>query len=716
MPSPLCGRMQNLFVTHKKRTWAAMAAGALATVIVVLLFFLDWNMLRPMIARAITEKTGRSASIDGDLKVHLFSWTPRAEVNGLTLQNPPWADRKVMFAAKQIELSVSLRRLLRGQIVVPQMKFIEPVMNLERDSKGRASWELGSKAGTPNGNKKPSKIPTIQRLIIQDGELHVADKIRKLRFGGSVVAVEEAGKSDSSAFKVRAKGTLNDKPFKLDADGGPLLNLTPHKPYAFSLQVSAADIHLETQVTVPKPFDLSSLDVKFIVSGKDLADMYYLTGLALPNTPAYRFAASVQVSGTTYRVDDLTGKLGSSDLAGSVVVESDRARPKLTAKLSSRNLQMIDLAPTLGQPAADSSSLSASKSVRSSGTPKPGEAGIQPRTDEPPSASDAKAHDRLFPDADLQVNRVRGMDADVTYSAAAVSMPKLPMKNVSFHLRLDDGVLTIDPLSFVLDQGTFSGNVRIDARADVPVSNIDMRISDVDLGQFKTAKMVQPPLSGTLMGRVKIHGTGSSVHKLASTADGALSLIVPHGEVNQALAELTGINVTRGLGLLLAKNESKTSIRCGVADFQAHNGTLGAKTVFVDTTDVLIQGRGDIDLGSEALNLALRGDPKKLRLTRIRSPITIKGTLDHPSIGLDPGKLAEQGAVAAALGTLLTPLAAIIAFVDPGLAKNKDCAASMAEAGEPALDQSKEGTHTAAGFARWGGGMGALRNAKGPRG
>jgi uncharacterized protein involved in outer membrane biogenesis len=661
--------MQNPFVSHKKGAWAASIVGAIVFLAVTLAFFFDWNMLRPAIARSITAKTGRPASIDGDLKVHLFSWTPSAEINGLTLENPHWADRKLMFKAKQIDVSVDLGRLLRGQMVVPQLKLIDPVVNLERDSKGRASWELGSETGTPNGNKQPSKIPTIQRLLIQDGELNVVDKIRKLRFGGSIVAVEEAGKSDSSAFQVRAKGTLNDKPFKLDADGGPLLNLTPDKPYEFSLQVTAADINLETQVTVPKPFDLSSLNVKFVVSGRDLANVYYLTGLALPNTPAYRFAASVQVSGTTYRVDDLTGKLGSSDLAGSVIVESDRARPKLTAKLKSRNLKMIDLAPTLGQPVVDSSSLSASKTA-SSGT-------------QPAAARNATTRDMLFPDADLQVNRVRGMDADVTYSAASVSMPKLPMKNVSFHLLLNDGVLTLDPLAFVLDQGTFSGKVRIDARADVPVSDIDMRIADVDLAQFKSAKMTEPPLSGILMGRVKIHGAGSSVHKLASSADGGVSLIVPHGEVNQALAELTGINVTRGLGLLLAKDESKTSIRCGVVDFEARNGLLGAKTVFVDTTNVLIQGRGDINLNSEALHLAIRGNPKKLRLTRIRAPITVKGTLEHPSIGVDPGKLAELGAVAVALGTLLTPLASILAFVDPGLAKNKDCAASLAEAGVP---------------------------------
>jgi hypothetical protein len=51
-----------------------------------------------------------------------------------------------------------------------------------------------------------------------------------------------------------------------------------------------------------------------------------------------------------------------------------------------------------------------------------------------------------------------------------------------------------------------------------------------------------------------------------------------------------------------------------------------------------------------------------------------------PSVGLNVGDTVKQGAVAAALGTVLTPLAAVIAFVDPGLAKDQNCAQMIAEA------------------------------------
>src|ERR1700730_6943353 len=136
--------MPSFFTEHRKSTVAAIVAGGFVLVVVCVLAFMDWNRLRPLLAREITARTGRPASIDGDLKVHLWSWNPSAEVNGIRLQNPTCADRDLMFAAKRITISVSPGRLLRGQVVLPQVTVLEPTINLEPEAKGRATWEPGS--------------------------------------------------------------------------------------------------------------------------------------------------------------------------------------------------------------------------------------------------------------------------------------------------------------------------------------------------------------------------------------------------------------------------------------------------------------------------------------------------------------------------------------------------------------------------------------------
>jgi AsmA family protein len=152
----------------------------------------------------------------------------------------------------------------------------------------------------------------------------------------------------------------------------------------------------------------------------------------------------------------------------------------------------------------------------------------------------------------------------------------------------------------------------------------------------------------------------------------------------------------KGLGLLLSQKQPNAAIRCGVIDFQAQKGTLDARSVFIDTTNVLITGRGHVDLDDERLDLSLQGDPKKVRFFRLRSPITLHGTLLHPAVGVKPEKLLAQAGVAAALGTLLTPFAAALAFIDPGLAKNKDCSAVIAEARADVNDQTPPPAQAAA--------------------
>jgi uncharacterized protein involved in outer membrane biogenesis len=685
--------LRDYFATHRTTRWVAVVLAALVLIVVLFLAFFDWNYFKPTLARIISEKTGRPTAIAGNLSVHVWSWEPSAEVDGLTMKNPAWAEHDVMFRADRLVVSVSLGRLLRGQLVLPRVEIVRPAIDLERDLKGRASWEFGDNSGKPHASARPAKIPTIRRLLIEDGKVRVTDRIRKLKLDGSLNAADEAGKG-SAGFSLKCTGSLNDKPFRAQIHGGPLINLDPEHPYDLEAHLTASDITLDAHASFPKPFDLASYRVKFSVSGSDLADVYYLTGLALPNTPPYQLAANVRHAGTVFHLDDFKGKLGSSDIEGDVEVQTAASKPKLVAKLRSDSLNIGDLAPTLGHPASspESSLQDSARSGAASSPPPPSRRSSKA----PPPTKPPPPSDHLFPDADLQVNRVRGMDADVTYQAKSVVAPKLPMKEVSFHLQLQDGVLRLDPLSFVLDAGKFSGSVAIDARKDVPETTIDMGVDNVDLGQFKSASAKQPPLDGSLVGRVNIHGFGTSVHKLASTADGTLSVAVPHGQMNNALAELTGINVLKGLGVLLSEKEQATQIRCGIVDFQAQKGILGSKSVFIDTSNVLITGRGNVDLRDEHLDLSLQGDPKKLRILRLRSPITLHGTLLHPAVGIKVDKLLEQAGVAAALGTLLTPAAAALALIDPGLAKNKDCSAVLAEAQKDAADQAPQTGSTAA--------------------
>jgi uncharacterized protein involved in outer membrane biogenesis len=104
-----------------------------------------------------------------------------------------------------------------------------------------------------------------------------------------------------------------------------------------------------------------------------------------------------------------------------------------------------------------------------------------------------------------------------------------------------------------------------------------------------------------------------------------------------------------------------------------NKGVMTARNFVFDTDPVLVTGKGTIALDGESMNLELQGHPKKFRLLHLRAPITITGPVNSPQIGIAAGEAIPQGGFAVALG-FLSPFAAIIPFVDPGLAKDANCA------------------------------------------
>ncbi len=118
-----------------------------------------------------------------------------------------------------------------------------------------------------------------------------------------------------------------------------------------------------------------------------------------------------------------------------------------------------------------------------------------------------------------------------------------------------------------------------------------------------------------------------------------------------------------------------------VASFDAHDGLLStAKRVTFDTDVVSATGKGTVNLKNETLDLSFSGEPKKLRIGRIDAPIEVTGSLQSPKVGIDAGKALPQAGVGVALGAVFAPLAAILPFVNPGLAQDADCGAIVAGA------------------------------------
>ena len=651
---------------------ARVAIGLSAFVLMILLVVaVGPNALKHPLERIASARLNRFVTIQGKLQVRAWSWSPTVVMEGLTVGNPPWAKSEPpLLKIERAEVQVQLLHLLRGELILPRVFLFQPQLYLHQDKQGQTNWSFENQQPSNAPARKPPKFPVIRDLLIEEGTLTVLDDSRHLQAKGEVQAHQSADDSDIHPFKLNVHGSINKSSFLLKAVGGPLMGLTPERPYSFELSIVAGENHIRSKGRVLRPFDLGGLDLDVDAKGEDLAELFYLTHLTLPNTPPYSMRAQIARRGQHFVVSHITGTLGGSDINGTVNVDASRKRPSVTGTLSSGRLRMTDLTAAFGG-RADGSLESNAQGAKSSA---PVTSGVPPRAR------------TLFPDAALQVDRVRSMDADVTFDARRIDAGVVPLTHVSAHVLLRNGVLSLDPFALELPQGQFAGVATVDARQATPKVRVDVRAKNLELQQLKGKDpKTAPPLAGEVQARAVIEGRGNSVHKVLANANGGLTVILPHGEVRAAFAELAGIDVAEGIGLLL-KGDETTEVRCGVAQFAIQEGIVHAQNVIFDTKSVLIRGSGSASLGPEELNFSIRGEPKKIRLVRLRTPIEIKGQFLKPSVRLEAGHALKQGAVAAALAVVATPLAAIFAFVDPGLAKDQNCAALLAEtkAGAPA--------------------------------
>ena len=634
------------------RTVSVWTLFAVAVAVFFALFSWDW--FRGPLARYLSVRTGRQVVIEGHLKVHPFSWQPWASVGGVRISNPKWLSggKADMADLGQTTVQVKLLSLFSGHVVLPLVDIEHPALTLYADKTGRNNWTFGSDGG------KGAKLPLIQHFVLNGGKVRLNDVQRRLSFVGTVTTSENAGSFSAHAFRLNGTGALNNAPFVARVLGGPLVHVQRDRPYPFDMDIHAGATHIVAHGSVTKPFDLGHLQTVATVTGKDLADLYLLSGVVLPNTPAYSLSGHVVRDGSTYKVTDFAGRVGRSDLSGVMALAQRRDRKFLQASLHSRSLDMTDLGALFGGPQAGK----AAGEEKAAG-----------------HAQIATGH--ILPDAPLDVRRVRSMDADVRYRAQSVIATKrLPLRALSLHLTLDHGVLALNPVDFTMPHGTVRGRVRLDARGAVPATKVDFAVSNMRVEDILPRFQGASPIDGTLQARAALSGVGDTVHKAAANSNGRVMIAIPGGTMRKSLAELMGVNVVPGLFELLSKDPKQTPVRCAVADFSVKRGVMSVRRFVLDTGVVLTDGSGTINLGSETLNLKVKGHTKKPRIVRVIAPFDVTGSLIKPRMKIEIGPAVAQGAAAVGLGAVLSPLAAILPFVALGGAHDANCAALLIEA------------------------------------
>ncbi len=648
-PSPAARRWRR--PGKRGQRWLAILLFLFAALLILIALW-DWNWFKGPVERAVQARTGRAFHINGDLDVDLGRTTV-IRGDRLTFANAAWAKTPRMATADRAEIAIRVWPLLRGEVRIPEVRLTRPDLLLEtgpgKDTPG--NWDfLGPSTGNP---------PQLQRLLVDDGRLQFIDAAGKTDVLVALNSGKPRRQDSAPPLLVKGKGRWKGNPFSLDGNTESPLELThSDHPFRIHLDGRAGATHAIASGTLTNPFALRTFDLELMLSGQDMEDLYPLIGLAIPSTPPYRLKGRLKRNNDTWRYENFTGTAGDSDLGGTAQIDVGGERPFLKADLVSRRLDFDDLAGFIGAP------------------PKTG-AGESANAEQKAEAAALAARAKVLPDTPYNLTKLRAMDADVRWKAQRINSPVLPLDDMDAHLKLDAGLLRLEPLNFGVAGGDIRSTIRLDARRDTIATRLQATIRKVQLGRlFPDAKLAEQA-SGGISGNVDLAGTGNSVAAMLGSSDGNVGVAIGRGHVGNLIMELAGLDVAESLKFLFT-GDKQIPLRCGFGDFSVGNGVMRSRALALDTTDTLIVGEGTVDLKQEQLDLLLRPRPKDISILALRSPLRIGGTFKDPSFRPDFKALGLRGAIALTLGSI-TPPAALLATTETGPGKDSDCGGHYAK-------------------------------------
>jgi uncharacterized protein involved in outer membrane biogenesis len=646
--------------------WAAGLFFAPVLLVVLFIAIFGWNWLRAPIERMTLDKTGRELVIRGDLELK-FGWPqPRIHAGAVAFANPAWAREKQMVVADGVKIAIDLPQLLLRNIVLPEVRLERPIVFLEQGTNGRKNWLLDL-----NQQDEQARI-RIDRLTLDNGRLGYRNAAQKTSIQ-SELSTSNA-QPDGAGLAFTAHGQYKGLPLTAHGSGGPVLGLRDEStPYPLKADLIVGRTGVKVEGTITSLLKFSAVDLRLDLRGESLAQLYPLLGIAFPETRPYATGGHLLHSANIWRYEKFSGRIGDSDVAGLLQVDSGGKRPAMKAELISNLLDFTDLGPLIG---VKPGSVQAAKQA----SPPPSRAA----TPIPAQARPAQAH--VLPDMPFKTERWDSVDAEVHLSAKTIRRAEeLPLEDLVTHLSLRDSVLMLDPLDFGVAGGHLNAVISLDGRKDPIQAHAQVRARKILIAKlFPTVELTKTSI-GQVNGEFDLAGKGNSVGRMLAHANGKVGLVVTGGEISRMMMERIGLHLWEILELKVT-GDKLVKLRCAVADFGVKEGIMHADALIFDTEVTTITGTGSIDLGEEKLDLTLNQKTKNTSPVALRSPIYIRGSFATPDVEIDKGHVAARALGAIALG-IANPLLALIPLIDAGPGKDSDCEQLVRDA--RALPQSE---------------------------
>ena len=629
---------------------------------VIIPLAVDLNDYKPEIEAAVKDNTGRTLTIDGDLKVSFFPWLG-ISTGKISLSNASGFTGQHFALIGESDIKVKLIPLFSKKVEVRAVVLKDLELHLAKNEQGISNWNdllesQESKTQQKTEKEADKTSPYIdsytiggleivnsqvswddqqsgQHLVIKDFNLNsgaiafnepIDIKLAMLLENSKPAVTEQLSLStsliiDETLKKIQLKDFKLDSVTKGESIPGGVLD-------AQVLSEIVLDLQQQTLALKNLQLNTKTLHLTGNLNATQLStDLQYTGAIQLATFSPKALLQQLQMNVPETADKHVLQKLAMNfDLQGS---KDSVALDKLKITLDDTQINGYIHIKQFKNPAIVFNLAIDDIDIDRYSAPK-----------QAPVATPATAVAAVTTLIPVETLRALNLSGDL--SIGKLKVAQLKMADVNLNLQAKQGILQTKQSIKKLYTGSYKGQMTINAKSKTPTLSLNEKIAGVQIEPL--LKDLQPDtvakLKGTANIAAKLNAKGNTLPAIKSTLGGKLNFSLHKGAIREF-----NLQKMIDLGKLAIKGkEMKESYANEQTLFSVIQGTATIKRGIVYNPDFLaesstveVKGGGTVNLLNEALNYDVVAKAKKGGKNITDRPIAIKvqGTLSEPVYTVD---------------------------------------------------------------------------------
>lgn len=423
-----------------------------------------------------------------------------------------------------------------------------------------------------------------------------------------------------NAVTMKLDGVVGEFPVKFTITGAPLVDyvaipdmvpLTIDAEFADSIVTFAGELSL--------PITDRDLNLSLAFKTDSLDNLNDALKLDLPPLGPIELATRFEVLGTRYELPQLDLKVGESGFAGKMSLDTSAEIPQVDIELISDLIRIDDFEAIME--ASDDNS--------------PDTEGEDETTSETTDEKREKRGRNL-----LSKEVLSSFNADLLVKAQKVTSGEDDLGSGELKLSVKDSLLALKPLRVDVP----SGGVQIEfdylpTEEGITV-NVNADIEEFDIGVLVRRVKPEADMGGRLYMDAAFHSTAPDFSSVMEHAEGNFDFGLIPKDFSAGIIDLWAVNLISSI-MTEVSEEEQSEINCLVVRFGMAEGLMQEKAIYMDTSNMHISGKADIDFNTREFEILMVPKAKEPEFFSLAVPIKVHGPFDDFSFGIGITKLTR---------------------------------------------------------------------------